>query len=167
MANKPESQEPGMAESDYMSIEQREKFEAGHVPEKVEPAKPVSEFVAELHKQVERYDVGIGSNSLIRDMALEACDRLESAEKEMLLLKRPMEVNGFKAEGMMAVGQALIDKDLKIKQLQAKALKTIKEIEGDLFVGVVDPVYSLSVLAMGQAEEIKQLEAKLEAALKE
>ena len=52
------------------------------------------------------------------------------------------------------------------KRLTENALGTIKEIEGDLFVDVVDPVYSLSVLAMGQAEENKQLQAKIEAAEK-
>ena len=35
----PESREPGLAESDYMSIEQREKFEAKNIPEKVETNK--------------------------------------------------------------------------------------------------------------------------------
>jgi chromosome segregation ATPase len=63
----------------------------------------------------------------------------------------------------------------KIKQLQAKlettekergritnnALRTIRKIEGDIFINIVDPVYSLSVLAIGQCEEIKQLQAKL------
>ena len=127
-AEEPESQEPGLAESDYMSIEQREKFEAKNIPEKAETSSVViGKIRAIINRVADEVPKGPVHSVCNKDV-LWLCDRLEAAEKEN-------------------------------KRLTENALGTIKEIEGDLFVDVVDPVCSLSVLAIGQAEEIKQLKA--------
>lgn len=45
---------------------------------------------------------------------------------ELAAIKRPMESAGFKAEGMIAVGQELINRDLRITELEAE-LAALKE----------------------------------------
>ena len=46
--------------------------------------------------------------------------RNRKLQSELIELKRPMESAGFKADGMIAVGQELIRRDKQIKQLQTK-----------------------------------------------
>ena len=53
------------------------------------------------------------------------------------------------------------------ERLKDNAMKTIIEIEGELLIDIPDPVYSLSVLAVTQCDEIKQLTKRAEDAEKE
>ncbi len=54
---------------------------------------------------------------------------IEQLQAELIELKRPMESAGFKADGMIAVGQELIRRDKQIKQLKAELDTAKKKIE--------------------------------------
>jgi len=56
--------------------------------------------------------------SMTKDDCMKACDKIEQLEVENKQLKRPMESAGFDVDGMIAVGQELINRDTKIKQLE-------------------------------------------------
>lgn len=111
-------------------------------------AKKISEFYGKLASQepghnaevdVSEY-LGIGNQDLLEvyrtlfngipfipfSVARELYNRLEATEKradeaeaENKLLKKPLEACNFKVDGMLAVGQKLIDNEMEIKQLQA------------------------------------------------
>ena len=112
-SDEPEGQESGLAESDYMSIEQREKFEAGHVPEKVE----ASELAKRARRAIADIVVAAPDDEQAVKEAMKilykACDRLEAAEEENITTKE--------------IARAEV-KDLQeeIKQLKAK-LEALKE----------------------------------------
>jgi len=63
-------------------------------------------------------DKDIGKTwTILAGVILEACDTMDRLTAENKKLKRPMKSAGFKAEGMMAVGQELINRDRQRDEL--------------------------------------------------
>ena len=89
-----------------------------------EPAE-LSKFIRQA-KNIASHDIGKPRNAL-EETILELCKRLEDAEAENRLLRRPLESANFNVDGMMAVGNELIGRDKRIKELEAeiKRLNTI------------------------------------------
>ena len=52
--------------------------------------------------------------------ALYICKVLDAANARIRLLEEPLRVNGFAVDGMMRIGQELIDLKMEIKQLRAE-----------------------------------------------
>lgn len=86
---------------------------------------PAGEFTKEV-----RLNVGNWEESILRktqDIRVVeiikwlkvACDRLDASEAENKALRRPLEAANFKVDGMLAVGNELIKKDLRIQRLEA------------------------------------------------
>ena len=134
-AEKPESQEPGLAESDYMSIEQREKFEAKNIPEKVETSKFVGIDNQDL---LEVYRTLFDSIPFIPfSVAQELCNRLEAAEKDLAVQER-ITVKQIEENKQLKAKLEAAEEDLlimtnnrnhfekQVEQLQAK-LEALKE----------------------------------------
>ena len=123
-----------------------------------EPAeKQESEFVEGLRFEL-AYREMAGKNNLFDKAVLEACDRLEAANKR---------IKGLIIQHQDDTRKAFNNYDMKLKLLEeqlaeadTKAMNTIRQIEGDIFVKITDPVHSLSVLAI-------DLKAKLDEAAKE
>ena len=147
---KPKSREPGMAESDYMSIEQRKKFEAGHVPEKVE----ASELAKRARRAIADIVVAAPDDEQAVKEAMKilykACDRLEAAEKEL--------DDYHNAEKMANISPC----DEVHCGCVPLLLKTIKQLQASLEAAEKDLAVQERI-TVKQIEENKQLQAKLEA----
>ena len=87
-----------------------------------------------------------------KDVAEKYRKRIQQLQAELVELKRPMESAGFKADGMIAVGQELIRRDKQIKQLQAELIELQAE------KGMVD----MGFVSKGADAKTERLQAELD-----
>ncbi len=81
---------------------------------------PSGEFTKGLRQNVREFpDFPVHLRDLFEKDILKACKIIDRSEAENKALRRPLEAFNFKVDGMLAVGNELIKKDLKIKNLES------------------------------------------------